>query len=134
LTAGGRALVGRRVLIVEDDFNIARALERLLKMEGAEISGPAPTVHAAMALIESGERIDGALLDVNLRQHTVYEVADALLTRGVRVVFTSGYDTSFIEPRFAHVPCVQKPCPRDELVQTLLGSTNRSALPPPVAD
>jgi two-component SAPR family response regulator len=120
LTGGEASLAGRRILVVEDDFNVARALVRLLKWEGAEICGPAASVNAALAVINNA-KLDGAVLDINLRHEMVYPVADALLRKGVPIVFTSGYDKTFLEAGYSHLPCIEKPCTRERLLEALLG-------------
>lgn len=40
----GRALSGRSVLVVEDDFFLAHDLAAILEAEGAEVLGPAGTL------------------------------------------------------------------------------------------
>jgi DNA-binding response OmpR family regulator len=82
------------VLVVEDEFMIANALQMLFEKQGARVVGPVARVSAALELIVSGQHIDCALLDVRLRGEQVFPVADALRARGVRVAFLSGYDRS----------------------------------------
>jgi CheY-like chemotaxis protein len=110
--------VARRVLVVEDNFNIAVALTRLLKLRGNEVVGPTATVSGALALL-ADHQIDGAILDINLRGETVYPVVDALRAKGVRVVFMTGYDQKSIKPDYVDVPCLQKPVTVDRVLQTL---------------
>jgi CheY-like chemotaxis protein len=108
----------RRVLVVEDNFNIAVALTRLLKLRGNEVVGPTATVSGALALV-ADQPLDGAILDINLRGETVYPVVDALRAKGVRVVFMTGYDQKSIKPAYVDVPCLQKPVTVDRVLQTL---------------
>src|SRR3954470_681835 len=85
---------GRRLLIVEDDYLIAADLASSLEELGAEVIGPAGTVEDALELVQrSGETLDGAVLDINLREQRVYPVATALARHGVPFVFVTGYDT-----------------------------------------
>lgn len=114
-------LTGRRVLVVEDDFMIAKLIASAFEADGAEIVGPAATVKDALTLIAGEERIDGAVLDVNLRGETVYPVADVLRSKGVPIVFTTGYDKSRLASRFADMPCLEKPLRLERLVQALFG-------------
>src|SRR5947209_14372115 len=82
-------LRGRRFLVVEDEYVIAADLTASLEALGAEVAGPAPSVAAALTLLESeGDRLDGAVLDVNLGKERVYPVADVLRGRGIPFVFT----------------------------------------------
>lgn len=85
-------LHGRRILVVEDDYLLAESLNDLLIEAGVRVVGPVGNVSDALSLVTSGEEIDGALLDVNVRGQPVFPVADALLERGVPFSFCSGYD------------------------------------------
>ena len=111
----------RRVLIVEDNLLIAVAVAQMLKMKGVEIIGPAGTVNDALALVNTCERIDGAVLDINLHGEMAYPVVDALRPKGVPMVFMTGYDRRSIEPDYADVPCMQKPLTAARLMRALFG-------------
>lgn len=102
-------LASRRVLLVEDEYFIAAELHTALASRGAEVVGPAATVTDALALIAEAGHLDGAVLDINLRGELAYEVADALLTRDIPFVFTTGYDEAVIPPRFLDVVRCEKP-------------------------
>jgi CheY-like chemotaxis protein len=101
-------LGGRRILVIEDEHIVAEALSRCLRTSGAVIVGPAATVEQALDLLETSDRIDGALLDIDLRGIRAYAVADDLIARGVPFVFATGYET-MIPDRYRHVAVVQKP-------------------------
>jgi CheY-like chemotaxis protein len=104
------ALRGRRLLVVEDEYLIAASLARELEGRGAAVVGPAGSVRDALALVEAeGDRLDGAVLDINLRDERVYPVADALAARGVPFVFLTGYDARAIPDAYAGVPRCEKP-------------------------
>jgi DNA-binding LytR/AlgR family response regulator len=98
-----------RILAVEDEYLLADELQSGLEDAGAIVIGPAPTVEAAAALVEGADRIDGAILDVNLGGEMSYVLADMLVDRGVPLVFTTGYDASVIPDRFNDVPRCEKP-------------------------
>lgn len=117
----GLSLSGRRVLVVEDDYLIAQDIVRRFRAAGAEIVGPAPTVEQALTLVAGTERLDGAVLDINLREEMAYPVADALLARGVPLVFATGYDAGTIPARYADVPCCEKPTPPERVAKALFG-------------
>lgn len=72
-------LNGRRILVVEDDYLLAESLNDLLVEAGVYVLGPVGNVPEALSLVTSGQTIDGALLDVNVRGQPVFPVADALL-------------------------------------------------------
>jgi ActR/RegA family two-component response regulator len=114
---------GQRVLLVEDDYLIATDLAASLEDLGIEVLGPAGSVQDALELVEShGERLDAAVLDINLRDEGVYPVANALAARGVRFVFTTGYDAIAIPESFASVPRCEKPVDPRQLARWLFES------------
>lgn len=108
----------RRVLIVEDDYFIATDLASGFADAGFEIVGPVPSVETALAAIEGGP-IDGAVLDINLNGETVYDLADALITRGASVVFVTGYERWDIPERYRSLPLCLKPVDGKKVVSAL---------------
>jgi CheY-like chemotaxis protein len=113
-------LQGRRILVVEDLFHIAEMLAAMLRDFGCEVVGPVPRLAPALRLAES-ERLDGALLDVNLNGDDAGPVAEALHARGIPFVFVTGYDQSSDLPaRFQDAPRLTKPFALDELHRLLL--------------
>ncbi|WP_294394006.1 response regulator [uncultured Sphingomonas sp.] len=113
----GAALVSHAVLVVEDEYYVADDLRRELVKAGATVIGPAPSVERAMALIGSADRIDVAILDINLNGDMIFPVADLLRTRGVPIVFATGYDHKVIPPRFVDVVRCEKPVSPDTVWQ-----------------
>jgi CheY-like chemotaxis protein len=97
------------VLVVEDEYLVAEELELELLEAGAVVIGPVATVAAALALIETEARIDGAVLDANLGGELVYPVADRLLALGVPLIFTTGYDASTIPATYKGCLVCEKP-------------------------
>lgn len=85
-----RALEHKRVLIAEDSWHIARALQMTVESEGAEVIGPVPTVARACALLADDD-VDLALVDIDLRGEMAYPLIEALTARGIRSVVISGY-------------------------------------------
>lgn len=114
-----KRLAGRRILIVEDNFNIAVGMARLFKAQGIEVAGPVATVSDALALLATAERIDGAVLDINLRGKLIYPVVDALRTKNVPMVFLTGYDDEAISPAYRDIPCVRKPVAIDRVIDAI---------------
>ena len=109
---------GRRVLLVEDEMLVVWLLEDMLADLGCTVVGPASSVDQALAMIDS-EVIDAAVLDVNLNGQMSYPVADALAARGVRFVFSTGYDKETLLDGYRSFPMLQKPFHRSELSNTL---------------
>jgi CheY-like chemotaxis protein len=99
----------RRVLVAEDEFLLARDLRLALADRGANVIGPAASLAKVIDLIQAEARIDGAILDVNLRGETVYAAADLLRERGIPFLFTTGYDLSSLPERFRDVVRCEKP-------------------------
>ncbi|MGJ4887615.1 response regulator [Bradyrhizobium sp. HKCCYLR20261] len=118
-----RPLRDRHILIVEDEYMLADELRRELGGAGATVLGPVGTVAEALVLANSQARIDGAVLDVNLRGEMAFPVADLLVERGVPFVFTTGYDESIIPDRFAEILRYEKPI----AVEGLIGALGRMA-------
>ncbi|MBV8916352.1 MAG: response regulator [Acetobacteraceae bacterium] len=114
-------LASRRVLLIEDEYFIADDLVRAFEARGAEVIGPAGTVDAALQLVARSDRLDGAVLDINLRGEMVYAVADALQERGVPFIFSTGYDDGAIPPRYAGVRRCEKPLDPSRVAKALFG-------------
>lgn len=114
-----------RVLVVEDEYYLADDARSILSDIGAEVLGPVATVAAARALIQSGQAIDGVLLDVNLRGEMAFDVADDLQSRGIPFAFVTGYDRNAIPDRFSGATRLEKPVSPEQLV-TLFGSFTAS--------
>ncbi|MCC4608953.1 response regulator [Xanthomonas campestris] len=119
-------LNGRRILVVEDDYLLAESLNDLLVEAGVRVVGPVGNVPEALSLVASGQAIDGALLDVNVRGQAIFPVADALLERGVPFSFCSGYDRYTLPPRFAHLSYCMKPY-NPRTITTLLSDQAQAA-------
>lgn len=117
-------LAGRRILVVEDDYLVAADLTESLESAGALVVGPAGSVDEAMRLLSNGnEHLDGAVLDINLRDARVYPVADVLEAQQVPYIFTSGYDSSAISVSYTHAPRIEKPVDAVQLIHWLSNLT-----------
>jgi light-regulated signal transduction histidine kinase (bacteriophytochrome) len=86
-----RPLEGFELLLLEDNFIVSLEAEDILKSLGAKQVHVAPTVAAAMQIIER-EKLHFAMLDINLGLETSDAVAERLGQLGVPFVFASGYD------------------------------------------
>lgn len=114
-------MAGRRILLVEDEYFIADDLSRTFEANGAEVVGPAASVGRALDLIAATERLDGAVLDVDLQGEIAYAVADALVARDVPFVFATGYDEASIPADYTHVARCEKPVDPEKIAQALFG-------------
>ncbi|MGH6795344.1 MAG: response regulator [Methylocella sp.] len=105
-------------MIVEDEPYIALALEAMLLELGFDVAGSAAQVSTAIELI-GRERIDGAILDVNLGSQRIDPVADILTARACPFFFTTGYGIAGIPARHAGRAMLQKPFGLEQLVTLL---------------
>ncbi len=97
-----------RILVVEDEGLVARALSRALRRAGSIVVGPTPTLEEAQRL--AAEPLDAALLDINVSGEMIWPLAETLREKGVPLVFTTGYaDDGELAPEFDDVPWVTKP-------------------------
>ncbi len=114
-----RATAGRRILIVEDEYLIAMEMADHFEAMGVHVVGPAQDARSALAIIEGGERLDGAVLDILLRGDKVYAVADALRERSVPFVFVTGLERDLIPATYAAAACLSKPSDPNAIAQAL---------------
>jgi len=117
------SLAGRRILVVEDNFDVAYLIRTALEEHGAEIIGPAATVSGALALIAGTAQIDGATIDINLGGEMAYAVIDVLRAQTVPIVIITGYDAKSLRPDYADMPSVRKPFRVERVIDSLLGRT-----------
>lgn len=114
----GHDLAGHIVLVVEDDYFIAEEICATLQGQGATVIGPAPDCEQGRVLL-TGQRIDCAVLDVNLRGEHVFELAGELRARGIPSIFATGYDASFLPSTFSDAIYLQKPIDLAALVKAV---------------
>ena len=103
-----KSLEGRRILVVEDEFLIAMEVEDVLRALGAEVVGPFGRLAPALGAVQE-EDIHGAVLDVRLDGETSEEVAAVLVSRGLPVLLTTGYEAEQLPPVLRHLPRIRKP-------------------------
>jgi CheY-like chemotaxis protein len=118
-------LARQRILVVEDDYFIAKHLCEQLRGCDAIPVGPLCSVADALARTSAGG-FDAALLDVNLNGECVYGVADALRARGIPFAFTSGYGRNLLPERFRDTPLAVKPCGAQELIDVMCECLQRN--------
>ncbi|MBK5569657.1 response regulator [Ensifer sp. SSB1] len=99
----------RAVLILEDNFLIASDAEEILTSLGIAEVTIAGNADQAMEIL-SRQGFDFAILDVSLGDHTSFDVADAMLARGMPFGFTSGYgDIELFPSHLRGIPRIDKP-------------------------
>ena len=112
----------RRILVVEDEYLIAMMLRDALEDVGSVVVGPVPSVEKALRTIDTDRNIDAAILDVNLGDAMAYPVAEALITRNIPFVFTSGYEDATLRARYPKIRNCHKPYLFPHMEEALTGA------------
>lgn len=113
----------QRILVVEDDYFLAEDLRDALESRGLEVVGPVSNDADAMELLKD-ERIDSAILDINLAGTMVYPLARNLKSRGIPFVFLTGYEDVAQDSGVTDVELIRKPF-NDRSLQTALDHLSR---------
>lgn len=118
-----------RVLLVDDDPDFQALVVRGLKKAGIDCQ-PALDGSAARELLESGQRFDLILLDVNMPRQSGWEVMDEWRERGrdTPVIFLSGLDEASQRVRGLDVGAddyISKKAPMEELVARIKAVVRR---------
>ncbi|WP_407290681.1 response regulator [Stutzerimonas zhaodongensis] len=96
------------VLVIEDEALVGMLLEDMLQDIGCEHVELVPRFADGMKAAESGS-YDLAVLDVNLDGINSFPIAERLIARSIPLIFATGYGSVGMDPRYAHVPTLQKP-------------------------
>lgn len=107
----------RRILVVDDEPMVAIMLEDALQEFGYQVVGPVENLRSAVQLAGS-ERIDAAIVDINIDGQVSDAVADKLIERGIPFIFASGYARAN-GLRYAQVPLLRKPFSVEDLQRAL---------------
>ncbi len=121
-------LAGLRVLVVEDDYFIADEICTTLRNSGAEIVGPSPDLEHGLRLVKS-QRIDCAVLDINLHGDLAFSLASELKQRGTPSIFATGYDSSVLPGAFSDSVRLEKPVNLPALLQAVQALCPRPGTP-----
>jgi len=108
-----------RVFVAEDEMLLAIDLCETLERAGASIIGPARSLAAARSLVQSGEVIDVALIDLNLAGESAQSVVLDLAARGVPVIIATGYNPAEIPAELRGIRVCPKPLCESVIVRTL---------------
>ena len=119
-------LKGRRILVVEDESLVAMLLETILEDMGCETVGPVSNVADAVRLVEGGELLHGALLDVNVAGVEVFPVAAALEARDLPFVFSTGYGEGGLPDEWKGRITLQKPFTESAVEEALSRALSQS--------
>lgn len=107
-----------RILVVEDASLIAMMIQDMLADLGHEVVGPFGQLAKAVEAARR-ERLDAAILDVNLDGAPVYPVAEALAAQGIPFLFATGYGNGGLREPWSGRPTLAKPFYRGDLERAL---------------
>ena len=113
-----RPLQGRKILVVEDEAPIALSLAAGVAQAGGTVIGPVASVAAAYAAM-ADHTLDGALLDIRLRNETSFALADVLAVLGIPFIFVSGLSSALMPYTHRDRPLFDKPYAVSEVIATL---------------
>lgn len=94
--------------MVEDDALQARLLCRILDRLGHDAVGPAGSIEDALAYARVAP-LDGAILDLNVRERSSLPVAEVLRERAVPFLFLTGYGSGEVPAGLGKVMRLGKP-------------------------
>ena len=105
-----------RILIVEDEPIVALNYASILEDTGCDVVGPVSTIYKGIGIIEL-ERIDGAVLDIDLGGVPVDPIVTALQKKGIPYIFVSAFPDR-IGP-YKDAVFLEKPCTAAELIKAV---------------
>lgn len=112
-------MAGKRILLVEDEYELAQEMREAFEGFGATIAGPVPNLEEAFLLLETSLDLDGAVVDINLQGELAFPLAEALRRRNVPFTFVSGYEHDIVPERFGDVTFYQKPVELNDIITSL---------------
>lgn len=122
----GGNLEGRRILVVEDSPLIAIVLQDMLQDMGCSVAGPTGNLANAAELAER-EKLDAAIIDINIRGAKVFPVADLLAQRDIPFLLASGYADWTLPEHLRERPRLTKPYSADTVERALRKLLDSSA-------
>ena len=111
-------LLGRTILLIEDDPIVGIDVVDGLENAGAQVLGPIETVADAMTAMSSDNAFDAVLLDAHLADGSVVGILDVLKARGTPYVMMTG-DENFGIRYSPDAPCVPKPIDMRKVLRLL---------------
>jgi DNA-binding response OmpR family regulator len=124
-------LVGVSVLLVEDEAILAIDVTSIIEMAGGRVVGPAYSLGQGFSWIDRA-KFDCAVLDINLHDELVFKLADALIARGIPILFLSSHSLSIAPPHLRERRLVHKPFSTYGLIRAIRAEVaGKQAVPAP---
>ncbi|MCK0121509.1 response regulator [Loktanella sp. F6476L] len=112
-------LIGKRILIIEDEIFVALDLKMELEAAGATLLGPAASLNAALDAADDPS-LDAAIVDVDLKGKHSYAVADVLKKHNTPFIWHTGViDRDIFGSSFPDVPVIEKPTREGAIIEAL---------------
>lgn len=122
------ALLGKRILVVEDEPLIALDLEAAIKESRGIVVGPAQCLADALRLASS-EPLHGAIVDLRLRNEPASDVIHCLRQRGVACVVHTGQSDATLAISWPDIPVIDKPALPEAVLAVLAEQMKKSSQP-----
>jgi len=106
------------VLVVEDEPLIMLELEQMLSELGWHATHLASDIDRA-AEVAQKEVLDLAILDVNVKGKTSFNVAHILEKRKIPIILATGYSTDVLTDNYPRAVYLQKPYTKIDLARAL---------------
>ncbi len=119
-----RPFEDRNLLVVEDDYFLGQDMVEALTALGARTVGPIGELREAEEIVERGDLLDAAVIDINLHQQPTYPLARLLRARSIPFLFTTGYDRNSVPYEFQDIPLWEKPVNLPTMMRKLVSLIN----------
>ena len=106
------------ILIVEDEFFVALALQDVIEAAGFAVLGPYRQLTSAWEVARR-QAMSAAFLDIRIDGGTVFPVANALQTRGIPFAFVTANPELITAKAYPQAPVINKPFGPSEVAGTL---------------
>jgi DNA-binding response OmpR family regulator len=120
------ALVGMRVLVVEDDSFVASYVDCVIRAAGANVLGPFPVAREALAsIVDYASGIHAAFLNFTLKDGDALTLAEELTRAMVPIIFSTGLTNVDLPSRFSRCPVLARPFAACQVVDELVATLQR---------
>ena len=111
--------MSHKILVAEDEMIVAFDLCETVEEAGYHVEGPHRGISSAMLAFQN-EKPALAILDIDLDDGDVFELARTFAAEDVPIIFHSGsFSESEIEARFPNAITLLKPCPPTDMIDTV---------------